>query len=223
MLHKVFGAAIGVGGSGAIAFAIAAIQEPTAGRADWLWVGAAVCLVVAVAGILGWIVTRENTERPNVNIAGRDVYQAGRDISVQPESKPSIPWVGRAGGPRFTMSPGIDKGRLLCQFRISDASPAPGGIEARWLGAGTDMDWTAPMSENVPAGASYQKYQMKATEMAPTPPADEVVLEVRFNLEDGPHQGRWVWPLREHEAKGHWILDSHLGSRVGQPRAQDAT
>ena len=79
------------------------------------------------------------------------------------------------------------------------------------------------MSENVPAGASYQKYQMKATKMAPTPPADEVVLEVRFNLEDGPHQGRWVWPLHEHEVKGHWIMDSHLGSAVGQPRAQDAT
>ncbi len=85
------------------------------------------------------------------------------------------------------------------------------------------MDWTAPMPGNVPAGASYQTYQMKATEMAPTPPADEVAFEVRFNLEDGPHYARWVWPLHQHESKGHWILDSHLGSGVQQPRAEDAT
>lgn len=225
MLHKACGGLAGIGASGAIAFIIAALEQPpSSATTNWFWVAAGICLVVALAGTFGWLLTREGIMAGNTNIAGRDAYQAGRDINVQqvPEH-PSIPWISRAGGPQFRMSPGIDHGKLLCQFRISNASPAPGGLEARWLGAGTDMDWTAPMPGNVPAGASYQTYQMKPTEMAPKPPADEVTFEVRFNLEDGLHSGRWIWPLRQHESKGHWILDSHLGSGVVQPHAEDAT
>lgn len=225
MLHKACGALAAIGAPGAIAFMIAALeQRPSSATTNWLWVGAGICLAVALAGTFGWLLTREGIMAGNMNIAGRDAYQAGRDINVQPPPEhPSIPWISRAGGPQFRMSPTVDHGKLLCQFRISNASPAPGGVEARWLGAGTDMDSTAPMLGNVPAGASYQTYQMKPTEMAPKPPDDQVTFEVRFNLEDGPHYGRWIWPLRQHESKGHWILDSHLGSGVLQPRREDAT
>ena len=136
--------------------------------------------------------------------------------------RPLIPWPGRPGAPQFRVSLGIHKGELLCEFEISYASPAPGGLEVRWLGAGTNMDWTTPMLGNVPSGASSQRYQMKPTAMMPTPPSDEVTLEVQFNLEDGLHGGRWTWPMRQHESKGHWTLDSHLGSGVFQPLAGDA-
>jgi hypothetical protein len=142
----------------------------------------------------------------NVEVAGK----------AQPPS-----WLERAGGPHFSMSPGIDQGRLICQFRISNASLAPGGVRARWVGAGTTMESIAPMLENTPPGATYQKYQMKPIQMMPTAPTDEVTFEVQFNLEDGSHGGRWTWPLRQHE-KGHWILDGHLGSRTNQPSTEDA-
>ena len=146
----------------------------------------------------------------------------GQSPSAEGHDRPFIPWPTRAGAPQFRMHPGIDKGKLLCEFVISNASPAPGGLEVRWLGAGTNMDWTTPMPGNVPRGVSSQKYQMKSTEMTPAPPADDVTLEVRFNLEDGLHGGRWTWPIHQHETKGHWILDSHLGSGVHQPLAEDA-
>ena len=112
----------------------------------------------------------------------------GRSDEAPGESdSPVIAWPKRAGAPQFRMSPGIHEGRLLCEFRISGASPAPGGVEVRWLGAGTNMDWTKPMRENVRRGSTSQKYQMKPTEMNPTPPADEVTIEIRFNLDDGLH------------------------------------
>ena len=154
--------------------------------------------------------------------AGHDVYQAGGDINVgtipQPH-QPAIPWINRPGGPQFRLSPGTHQGRLLCSFRV-DADPMPGGIEARWVGAGTDTLWTEPMCDNVPPGATYRKYQMKPAEMSPSAPTDEVTFEVRFYLEDGQHCGKWTWPLHQHE-KGHRILDAHEGSGVSQPRLED--
>lgn len=134
-----------------------------------------------------------------------------------------IPWTERAGGPQFRLSPGIDQGRLLCGLRISNASPSPAGLEVRWVGAGVEMDWVCPMLGNVPPGATYQTYQMKPVNISPTPPADTVTFEVRFNLDDGRRVGRWHWPLRQHEQKGHWIIDSHLGSGVLQPTSEDCS
>ncbi len=159
---------------------------------------------VKSVGQSGGITAKEVT----VNIGPSDESAGGSDLPV-------IAWPNRAGAPQFRMNPGVHEGRLLCGIRISDASPAPGGVEARWLGAGTNMDWIAPIR-----GAD-QEYEMKPADMTPTPPADEVTLEVRFNLEDGPHGGRWTWPMQQHE-KGHWILNSHLGSGVHQPSLDDA-
>ena len=144
------------------------------------------------------------------------------DKAVGESDSPVIPWPKRAGAPQFRMSPGIHEGRLLCEFRISGASPAPGGVEVRWLGAGTNMDWTGLEPRFLPREPSSQKYEMKPTEMSPRPPEDEVTIEIRFNLEDGPHSGRWTWPMHQHESKGHWILDSDLGSNVHQPLLEDA-
>lgn len=133
----------------------------------------------------------------------------------------TIPWPVRPGGPQFRMNPGIHAGQLLCQFQVSAASPAPGGVEARWVGAGTSTNWTTPMPQNVPRGGNHLSYQMEAVNMEPSPPNDEVAFEVRFNLEDGQHCGKWVWPLHQHESNGHWILDSEKGSGVFQPRTGD--
>ncbi len=160
-------------------------------------------------------------DRYTLSALGKKTLNQLRKRKAGTPAPPGIGWPKRAGAPRFRMSPGIDNGRLICDFKISDASPAPGGVEVRWQGAGTQMDWTEPGRGNVRSGDSSLKFQPKPTDMAPTPPADEVTLEVRFNLEDGPHGGRWTWPMRQHE-KGHWILDSHLGSSVHQPRPEDA-
>lgn len=154
-------------------------------------------------------------------LAMEGALPAGTD-NPTPAAPPVTPWPDRAGAPQFRLNPGIHQGRLLCEFEISDASPAPGGIEAKWTGSGTKMDWTKPMRENVRRGSPSQKYQMKPADMDPQPRSDEVTFEIRFNLEDGPHGGRWKWPLRQHERKGHWILDSHLGSGVHQPSLEDA-
>jgi hypothetical protein len=149
-----------------------------------------------------------------------DIYQVINQAQGPPQFK--IPWPNRPGAPQFRLDPGIEAGRLLCEFRISGASPVPGGVEARWVGAGTNMNWTRPMPQNVPVGANYQSYQLKAVEMKPTPPDDKVVFEVRFNLDDGQHGGRWVWPMHQDASKGHWILDADKGSYIHQPRLEDA-
>lgn len=166
--------------------------------------------------------TAMSEERPpsqQASDAGRDIYQAGRDINVNPDPPTAIPWVKRAGGPQFRLHPGINNGELICSFQI-EATPQPGGVEARWVGAGTDDDWATPMPENVPAGAAYKKYQMKSVAMGPNPPSDEVAFMVRFYLEDGLHGGQWRWPLVQHQ-KGHWNLETHKGSHVFQPRLED--
>jgi hypothetical protein len=126
-----------------------------------------------------------------------------------------ILWTVRNGGPQFRLSPGIHQGNLLCQFQIT-ATEMPGGIQARWVGAGTEHDWSTPMRENRPGG-----FQMKGVPMSPMAPIDQVSFEIRFNLDDGPHGGRWTWPLRQRE-KGQWELEGHLGSHVFQPRDEDA-
>ena len=175
------------------------------------------------AGASGPTATADRAAQAMAGVqAGRDVYQAGGNINVGtiPQSpQPAIPWINRPGGPQFRLSPGTHQGRLLCSFRV-DADPMPGGIEARWVGAGTDTLWTEPMCDNVPPGATYRKYQMKPAEMSPSAPTDEVTFEVRFYLEDGQHCGKWTWPLHQHE-KGHRILDAHEGSGVSQPRLED--
>jgi hypothetical protein len=76
------------------------------------------------------------------------------------------------------------------------------------------------MVEHARPGVQIRR-QLKPTAISPAAPADKVSFEVRFNWGDGQHGGRWTWPLRQH-AKGHWIIDSHLGSQVHQPAADDA-
>ena len=155
---------------------------------------------------------------------GQDVYITPGAIHDASTNTPR--WYKRAGGPSFRLSPGIDNsrgglGRLLCSIRISDASPSPGGVEVRWRGAGTEMDWIQPMRDNAPADARQMKFSIKPVTMNPKAPGDHVTLEIRFNLDDGQHGGRWTWPLQQHETKDHWIIDSHEGSGVLQPRPED--
>ena len=131
-----------------------------------------------------------------------------------PPVQPAIPWRNRPGGPQLRLSPGINAGKLLCAFQIT-AERQPGGVEVRWVGAGTSSDWTEPMHENA-AG----RYQMKPAEMNPAAPNDSVAFEVRFYLDDGLHGGRWLWPLEQHE-KGHWLMEAQKGSGVFQPSLED--
>jgi hypothetical protein len=74
------------------------------------------------------------------------------------------------------------------------------------------------MEENSP-----DRYQMKAVQMSPVPPQDEVIFEVRFYLDDGVHGGKWIWPIKQ-QAKGHWEGEwgRGKGSGLQQPRLEDA-
>ncbi len=65
-------------------------------------------------------------------------------------------------------------------------------------------------------GDSYKKYQMKGVAMSPSESSHEVIFDVRFNGEDGPSGGTWVWPVKDN-GKGAWILIPLDGSGVGQP------
>ena len=122
-----------------------------------------------------------------------------------------VAWTERAGAPQFRMSPGRDGERLLCDFQVSGDTPQIGGVRARWCG---QDDWVEPMKG--PDGRDFRRYQMKPAPYVECAP-DEIGFEVTFNMPDGPHGGRWRWPVRRHESKGHLIIDSHLGSGVFQP------
>ena len=185
------------------------------------WIGSVTGLITQ---FIGRMVSKPGSSQGiSKSSAGGDIYQAGRDITVNAKSedtKPVVPWIHRAGGPLFRLNPGISEGRLLCEFTISESSPSPSGVEAKWAGVSTDSDWTVPMKQNTPRGSFYLSYQMKPTKIGETLREDEVTFEVRFNLEDGPHGGKWIWPLHQPE-KGHWILDSQKGSGVFQPKIED--
>ena len=139
----------------------------------------------------------------------------GNDTVLYNVRKSAIPWINRPGGPEFRLYPTVDgDGRLLCSFRI-DATLPPGGVEAKWTGAGTDMDWTKPMQQNVPA--NYREHQMKPASMSPSLPQDKVTFHVRFYLEDGLlHGGYWVWPLNQQPGE-RWELAPEHGSGLRQP------
>ena len=72
------------------------------------------------------------------------------------------------------------------------------------------------MAENVRAGETHLKRQLKPVEMHPEAPEDEVTFEARFNWGDGQHGATFHWPLHQHE-KGHWFIDSHLGTGIRTP------
>lgn len=158
----------------------------------------------------------ESPKAQQASGAGRDIYQAGGDLIVTQQAAPApkLGWNVRPGGPTFRMSPGISAGQLLCEFLIQ-GTPLPGGVKARWVGAGTSEIWKTPMAENKPG-----KYQMKGESMSPEPSFDEVTFEVKFFLEDGEHGGRWHWPLEQHP-KGHWSIEAQKGSHIFQPRPED--
>ena len=138
------------------------------------------------------------------------------------QGPPALPWTRLAGGPVFKLSPGVDsQGGLLCTFQI-EGDPSPGGVEARWTGAGVSMDWVRPMNENVPPGSRFREYQMKPVQANPASQSDTVSFEVRFYLSDNlQHVGRWSWPLAQHP-RGAWILEPGKGSGGSQPKDEDA-
>ena len=191
-------------------------------------VGLTACLILLIspASSNRRATMQRSTGDQSPNIESEGDVTIKDSFNVSEPKKALLPWYQRAGGPVFRLGPNIDNstsggGRLICGITISDASPTPGGVETRWIGAGTEMDWKSPMRDNTPPAATHLKFSMKPVEMNPTPPNDEVALEIRFNLEDGQHGGRWTWPLRQHPDKGHWVLDSHLGSNVRQPLPED--
>ena len=100
MLHKGFGGMAGLGAAAFIGFAAPALQGGASStRSEWLWVASVLALVLAVAGGIGWVLTRAEAAHdplPSVTAkAGRDnAYAAGRDqIIVHPPAQ--APQFGR--------------------------------------------------------------------------------------------------------------------------------
>ncbi len=229
VLHKACGGIAGIGAPGALGFLIAALQGGD--NANLLWLGAAVCGVVALGGIGGWLLTRDSDLEPRQSSTGSqspNIYTHGEhspvNVNINAPPPLTMHWLDRPGGPQFRLRPGIENREtpsLLCEIYITDANPMPGGLQARWIHPSIEMDWTTPMRANTSMRGA-RKFQMKPIEVTPTPPEDSVTFEVKFNLEDGEHGGRCTCPGGQHDQKGHWITEQHLGSHIFQPRREDA-
>ena len=64
MLHKAFGGMATLGASGLIAFVAVALQgSQSESGGDWLWIAAIISLVVAVIGVIGWLLTGEEAPK----------------------------------------------------------------------------------------------------------------------------------------------------------------
>jgi hypothetical protein len=229
MLHKVCGGIAGTGAMGALGFVIAALQG--GGKVDLLWLGAVISAVVAFGGIGGWLLASDSDSQPRQSSTGNqspNVYTQGENspINVNINAPPQFKmhWLDRPGAPQFRLESRIDNRegatQLLCEIYITDANPMPGGLQARWVHPGIEVDWTTPMPANTSMRGA-RKFQMKPVQVIFTPPGDSVTFQVKFNLDDGEHGGSWTWPVRQHE-KGHWIMDQHLGSHIFQPGKEDS-
>lgn len=131
--------------------------------------------------------------------------------------KPKPLWAERSGAPQLQPFPGVVTGRLVCTSRVDDALPPINNPETRWVVGDADTDWIGATRQNVPPGAAYQKFACsEPTPIVATEPESPAVFEVRFNWDNEKCYARWCWPLHRHE-KGHWQLQSHLGSGVMSP------
>lgn len=136
-------------------------------------------------------------------------------IHLAPEDPlQAVPWWNQPGGPEIEVRPGREQVAENVQITLLGHLSVKGDIKPkyRWLGADIEMDPATPMPENR-AG----QYQMKGVKLTPSGDSDEVSLEVTFIWTDGGEHGcRWRWPIEKH-SKGHWVLQSHLGTGLRDP------
>lgn len=226
MLHRAYGGVAGTGAMGTLGFLIAALQG--GGKPDLLWLGAAISAVVLFGGIGGWLLTTEKDDSLRQSSTGDqspNIYTHGEhspvevNINAAPELK--LHWLDRPGGPRFSLSPGIEQNptRLLCELYVDERTPI-GNPQARWRHSSIEIDWVRLM-DSPTARRGWRKYQMKGAQVVLTEPADEIAFEIQFYLDDGVHRACWIWPVRQHNDRGAWTVDGHLCSGVSQPRKAD--
>jgi hypothetical protein len=133
-------------------------------------------------------------------------------LQASPQQAPEADdWWNEQGAPEFKLhlsSTKFVEGSLQINMQFNQVSgEEPGGLRARYFGAGIQMDWVQPMRGNVP-----RKFQMKpVTAMARVPAEDsrvatgEVGFELRFRWNGIDRTIGWIWALLDQSHQG-WHL-----------------
>ena len=194
------------------------------------WAMLAVAILAGLTGGVLWIMGNDNDQLPprqsSTGPQSPNIHTEGEsspvNVNYAPPEKAPMPWTVRPGGPRFKQEPAIqgrgDDTWLLAEIYITDASPLPGGLQARWVHSSINMDWVTPPAVNTAVPGAH-KWQMKPVPVTLSAPQDTVVLEVQFYLDDGLHGGRWRWLATQHAAKGHWGLNKTAENIFQPPQA----
>ena len=151
------------------------------------------------------------------------VHSALRRLLSGQEASPTRSLTPRARGaewwrhpqaPQFHLDPGLEHladnrtVRLLMTVQQQAGVDVEASLEARWRGAGIEMEFTRPWLD-----VRERTYQVKPVVADPLAATDtsidseHISFEVRFEWAGGPRHCRWIWPLVQ-EHNGRWMLDA---------------
>lgn len=139
--------------------------------------------------------------------------------SPRPVQQDDVQWWERAGAPALELRPDLDNrdGPRLFGTLAVRAEPMVGGLKVFVSTSGRDPIEAALMQENASRPPALMKYQFKPIPLAPEELGELPLVEVSATFVWGSrHTAVWSFPLRPHE-KGHWVLDTHLGTPLGKP------
>lgn len=141
-------------------------------------------------------------------------------VSIRPTAEQEeLAWWERPGAPVLELHPDLDNrdGPRVYGTLTVRAEPMVGALKVFVGIDGGEESEATLMQENASRPPSFMKYQFKPVPVQPDGPSGEGVVEVRATFTwNGRHTATWTFPLRRHE-KGHSILDSHLGTPLGNP------
>jgi hypothetical protein len=125
----------------------------------------------------------------------------------------TIDWYRRPHAPKFRVAPEMHESRLLLGVEIIEGD-VPGDIRASW--AINDGPEVTPLLMYKPGTRWARKANPADCEFRMRESGNEAHLRIRFVFADGEHGYHYVFPLEKHE-KGHWMLQTHLGTGVHTP------
>lgn len=125
----------------------------------------------------------------------------------------AIPWHRRPDAPKFRISPSLDKQRLNLQIELIDGNE-PGDVTAAWsVNEGSEVE---PQLMHQPSRTWARQAKPADCEWRVRESGNEAHLRIRFVTPDGEHGYHYRFPLIKHP-KGHWMLQTHLGTGVNAP------
>lgn len=139
--------------------------------------------------------------------------------SARPVQQDDVQWWEIAGAPTLELRPDLDNrdGPRLFGTLTVRAEPMVGALKVFVSTSGRDPIEATLMQENASRPPALMKYQFKPMPVAPGEHGGQPLVEVSATFVWGSrHTAVWSFPLRHHE-KGHWALDTHLGTPLGKP------